>query len=151
MSLLVPVGTVCTYCMLLLPHSYWYSTVLYRRDLLPYSYSYRTLAGQECDIKGGSKGGVPPGYVGGGLKNRRFPPPHPSDDNVLYSKFAPCLVCKYPLSFYLRYLYIRPISRTCVSVRPSVRVSVTGRRLSLKTAAEDTGPHEYRTFCYDIE
>ena len=89
MSLLVPVGTVCTYCMLLLPHSY--STVLYRT--VEICYSYRTLAGQECDIKGGSKGGVPPGYVGGGgLKNRRFPPPHPPDDNVLYSKFAPCLV-----------------------------------------------------------
>ena len=29
---------------------------------------------------------------GGGLKNRRFPPPHPSHDNVLYSIFAPCLV-----------------------------------------------------------
>ena len=42
--------------------------------------------------KGGPRGVSPLVRSGGGLKNRRFPPPHPSDDNVLYSIFAPCLV-----------------------------------------------------------
>ena len=45
--------------------------------------------------KGGPRGVSPLVRSGGGLKNRRFPPPHPSDDNVLYSIFAPCLVLKY--------------------------------------------------------
>ena len=44
-------------------------------------------------LKRGVRGGFPPWLGrGGGFKNRRFPPPHPSDDNVLYSIFAPCLV-----------------------------------------------------------
>ena len=52
----------------------------------------------------------------------------------------------YPVSFSLRYLYIRPISRhVCVSVCLFV-----GHR---ESSPEDTGPqyrtpHEYRTFCY---
>ena len=47
----------------------------------------------------------------------------------------------YPVSFPLRYLYIRPISRhVCVSVCLFV-----GHR---ESSPEDTGPDEYRTFCY---
>ena len=47
--------------------------------------------------KGGPRGVSPLVRSGGGLKNRRFPPPHPSDDNVLYSIFAPCLVSTFLL------------------------------------------------------
>ena len=55
----------------------------------------------------------------------------------------------YPVSFSLRYLYIRPISRhVCVSVCLFVCLSVTGSRC-LKTRVLSTRtPHEYRTFCY---
>ena len=94
-----------------LPTSTSYSTVqflvsLYVSDLpnITISYStvlvlyYSTTERQRPSLhqasvkKGGPRGVSPLVRSGGGLKNRRFPPPHPSHDNVLYSIFAPCLV-----------------------------------------------------------
>ena len=61
----------------------------------------------------------------------------------------------YPVSFSLRYLYIRPISRhVCVSVclfvghRESSPEDTRSSRRVLTRTAGPAGPHEYRTFCY---
>ena len=80
-------GTVCSYCMLVqyqYEYELQYSTTTERRR--------RPSLHQASVKKGGPRGVSPLVRSGGGLKNRRFPPPHPSDDNVLYSIFAPCPV-----------------------------------------------------------
>ena len=73
-----------------MPTSTSYSTVPYYSTV---QQSRRRPSLHQASVKkGGPRGVSPLVRSGGGLKNRRFPPPHPSDDNVLYSIFAPCLV-----------------------------------------------------------
>ena len=91
MSLLVPVPRYCMYLLYVATTALvQYSTVPYCRDLLLIPYC--TLAGQECDIKGGSKGGVPPGYVGGGFEEPKVPPPSSSrrQRTILNIRAMPC-------------------------------------------------------------